>query len=445
MELALDKNKPKSSSLVPMSIVGGLFFIFGFVTWLNGALIPFLKVACELDHFQAYLVTMAFYIAYTVMALPVSSVLSKFGYKKGMVYGLLIMAIGALLFVPAAFTREFGLFLFALFVLASGLTLLQTASNPYVVLLGPRETAAVRISIMGLLNKSAGIIAPLIFTALVFADMGQFTEQTLAAMTESDKQTALSELASRLVMPYVAMAVILTVLALMLAFSPLPEPELETNDSDQGQIKQCLKKPQLLFGVIALFVYVGAEVIAGDTIAVFGQSLGVSNYAELTSYTMTFMVLAYITGMVLIPKVISQEQALSYSAIFGIVLTLLILLTPEQSTGLGGLLVEPFGLPAIPNVVLYVAMLGFANALVWPAIWPMALNGLGHLTSTASALLIMAISGGALLPLLYGGLVDGGMADKTAYFILLPCYGLILWYALAGHKPAAVPVAKKEQ
>ncbi|PKH88531.1 sugar MFS transporter [Colwellia sp. Bg11-28] len=434
MSTAIEKNNSKQSSFIPMVIVGGLFFVFGFVTWLNGSLIPFLKIACELNHMEAYLVTMAFYIAYTIMALPVAAVLKRVGYKNGMVYGLLVMAIGAVIFIPAAQARMYSVFLLALFILASGLTMLQTAANPYIVLLGPKETAAVRISIMGLLNKSAGIIAPIVFTAFVLSDISQFDETRLAMLDEVERNAALLDLSSRLVMPYIVMAIMLAILAVMIKFSPLPEPVLEDDKDDSDDKWAILRFPQLIFGALTLFFYIGVEVIAGDTIGLFGQEMGVTNFGQLTSYTMAFMVVAYLTGMAVIPRFISQETALALSGALGIILTILLLTSSVESADVWQNLFSWTGVPEIPNVVLYVALLGFANALVWPAIWPMALDGLGKHTSTGSALLIMGISGGALMPMIYGYLVESSGNSQSAYWIMLPCYLIILWYALHGHK-----------
>ena len=434
MDITIESKDCRQSSFMPMTIIGGLFFVFGFVTWLNGSLIPFLKIACELDHMQAYLVTMAFYIAYTVMALPVSQVLKRTGYKKGMVLGLAVMAVGALVFIPAAYDRMYSIFLLALFILASGLTLLQTAANPYIVLLGPKETAAVRISIMGLLNKGAGIIAPIVFTAFILTDMSGFSDEKLAMLSDAERTVQLSELSSRLITPYVVMAVILALLSFVISFSPLPEPMIESEEScDDESLFNVLKFPQLVFGALALFFYVGVEVIAGDTIGLFGQELGVENFGQLTSYTMVFMVSAYIVGMAVIPRVVSQEKALALSGVIGVVLAVLIITASGSNYSLWQIFLAWGDVPKLPNVVLYVAMLGFANALVWPAIWPMALDGLGKYTSTGSAVLIMAISGGALLPFLYGGIVEFSGNSQSAYWVLLPCYLIIFWYAKAGH------------
>ncbi|MEP0174293.1 MAG: sugar MFS transporter [Paraglaciecola sp.] len=427
-------NNQPSSSLLPMLIIGILFFMFGFVTWLNGSLIPFLKVACELSHFEALLVTFAFYISYTVMALPMSYILRRTGFKDGMVLGLFVMVVGALMFIPAAYFRMYSIFLVALFMLGAGLTILQTASNPYIVLLGPRETAAVRISIMGILNKGAGIVAPLVFTAFVLTDMSQFTETRLASLDIEQRAVELAELSSRLITPYLIMAGMLLVLGLFIKSVPLPDinSDEEATEDDDSSI---LQKPQVILGAIALFFYVGVEVLAGDTIGLFSKELGVTNFGELTSYTMGFMVVGYVLGMLFIPRMISQSLALAISAIAGATFTVLLLNASTVSTDLWDLLFGWTGVPAIPNAVLYVALLGLSNALVWPAVWPLALNGLNQKdTSTASALLIMGIAGGAIIPLIYGYLADGSGNLQSPYWIMVPCYVFIAFYAVKGHK-----------
>lgn len=418
-----------------MLIIGGLFFMFGFITWLNGSLIPFLQIACELNHVEAYFVTMAFYIAYTLAALPAAHVLRRTGYKNGMVLGLLVMVVGALVFIPAAMLRTYSIFLLALFILGTGLTLLQAAANPYIVLIGPRETAAVRISIMGILNKSAGVIAPLVFTAFVLTDMSSFSEENLALLDPQQHREALKQLSSRLVEPYCLMAAMLLILAALIKRSPLPEPASEDDDEKQSEDHSILHFPQLILGAIALFFYVGAEVIAGDTIGLFGRGAGVENFGQLTSYTMSFMVAGYLLGMLLIPRWLSQEKALAASAIFGLLFTLLLMNSSTGSSGLWNSLLAWTGAPSIPDAVLYVALFGLANALVWPAIWPLALAGLSQRnTATGSALLIMGISGGAILPLIYGLLAESISSPQNAYRIMIPCYLFILFYALKGHK-----------
>ncbi len=409
-----------------MLIIGILFFIFGFVTWLNGSLIPFLKVICDLNDLQALFVTFAFYIAYTTMAYPMSFILTKSGYKNGMAIGLGIMAVGALLFIPAAFSADFLVFLVALFTLGSGLTILQTASNPYIVLVGPTESAAMRSSIMGVVNKGAGIIAPLVFTALIFSDLASFSKEVLTAVE-------IELLAAKLIMPYLVMAAILVALIFLVLFSSLPEIDFGDLKEDKAKTN-IFHYPQIVLGAIALFFYVGVEVVAGDTIGLFGQKLGVNNYTALTSYTMVFMVIGYLIGIFTIPKYLSQERALTFSAIGGFTTVTALLFSSDQSSAISTVLWGWSGIATIPDPVALVAILGLSHALVWPSIWPLALQGLGKFTAQGSALLIMSIAGGAILPLVFGQAAELGGNMQFAYAITIPCYLFILYYARKGHK-----------
>ena len=412
------------SSIFPMIIIGVLFFIFGFVTWLNGSLIPFLKVICNLTEFQALFVTFAFYIAYTVMALPMASVLERTGYKNGMAIGLAVMVIGSLLFIPAALSANFLVFLLALFALGTGLTILQTASNPYVVLIGPIESAAMRISIMGLINKSAGVLVPIFFTALIISDIGSISGD----LSNED----INELANRLIAPYIVMAVVLTALIALVKLSSIPELEFEKDDAyDKGSI---LQFPRVIMGAIALFFYVGIEVIAGDTIGLYAQGLEVANATALTSYTMVFMVLGYMIGVLFIPKYLSQEKALISSALVGILFLLGVAFSSSSSHGVSEVLWGWSGVATLPDTVTFVALLGFANALVWPTIWPLALEGLGKYTAKGSALLIMAIAGGAILPLVFGRVAQATGDMQLSYLVGIVCYLFILVYAVKWHK-----------
>jgi len=426
-------NTAAKSNLMPMFIIGVLFFIFGFVTWLNGSLIPFLKIICELNEFQALLVTFAFYIAYTVMALPMSFVLSRTGYKNGMALGLGVMVVGSLLFIPAAQSGHYFVFLTALFVLGSGLTILQTASNPYVVKIGPESSAAMRISIMGLINKAAGVLAPALFTALVLSGMGDYSEAHIASLDEVAKQAKIDELSNALIAPYIAMAAVLAALVAFVKYSNLPELELESEE-ETGDDRSILSFPQVVLGAVAIFFYVGIEVIAGDTIGLYGQSLGVSNFAALTSYTMVFMVIGYIIGVTCIPKFISQQQALLGSAVAGIVCVIGVLTASQESTLIADVLWGWSGIATIPDSVTFVALLGLAHALVWPAVWPLALTGLGKHTAQGSALLIMGIAGGALLPLAFGQIAHVTEDTSLGYLVGFICYGYLLYYGLVGHK-----------
>lgn len=422
MNTSIQNQSAKGSSKdywLSITIIGILFFIFGFVTWLNGILIPYLQIACELTNFQALFVTFAFYISYTVMALPSSWILQKTGFKKGMMAGLMVMAIGTLIFVPAAMTRLYELFLLGLFIMGTGLAVLQTASNPYITIIGPQESAAKRISIMGIANKVAGMLAPLILAYFILSDGDAFVE-SLNGLTDTARNLQLDILAQRVVMPYVVMTIVLAALGIGIRYSPLPEieDEQENNETEALSSKtNIFQFPNLVLGVLALFLYVGVEVIAGDTIIRYGISLGfpIEEAKLFTSFTLAGMIVGYLLGIALIPKVISQQKALALSAILGIILSGTVLM----------------GTPLVS--VISVALLGLANALVWPAIWPLALHGLGRFIKTGSAMLIMAIAGGAILPLLWGKLADD-FSEQQAYWVLIPGYLFIYFYATKGHK-----------
>lgn len=436
------KGISRKDYIFSITIIGLFFFIFGFVTWLNGILIPFLRTACELNDFQAYFVTFAFYFAYFVMALPSSAVLKKTGFKKGMSLGLWVMAAGALIFVPAAMTRTFGLFLLGLFIEGTGLALLQTASNPYITIIGPPESAAKRISIVGIANKFAGVIAPIILASIILKDSKILEEKLTQAADISVRTGLLDELAGRVILPYIGMAVILIMLGLLLRFAHLPEIDTETEDESQGHSN--IKKtsvwqfPHLIFGVVALFFYVGVEVIAGDTIIRYGQSIGIpmDSAKYFTSLTLLSMIIGYFMGIICIPRYISQITALKICTIIGVIFSLGAILVSSQfvlSIPFIDIITFRSVELVLPVTVLFVALLGFANALVWPAIWPLAILGLGKFTKTGSAMLIMAIAGGALLPLLYGKIAVH-FSTQLAYWICVPSYLIIMYYAFIGHK-----------
>lgn len=431
-----DSSNPKSSNVVAIAIIASLFFILGFVTWINGALIPFMKTLNELTDAQSYLVASASYISFVVMGLPASYVLKKIGYRKGMSLGLIIMGIGALVFIPAAEARTYWVFLTGIFIQGAGMTLLQTASNPYITILGPIESGAKRISLMGIANKTAGSLGSLIFGALLLSGIDETREKMLTA-SAGEKTAMLEKMGDSVFMPYLVMALVLFLLGFLIIKAPLPHVEAQEDEDgsvEGGSHKSIFQYPHLWMGVLTLFVYVGAEVIAGDTIIAYGISLGftAAKAKFFTTFTLLAMVSTYALGAVLIPKYLKQKTALQISAVLGIIFSICILITTGFTS------------------VLFVAALGIANALVWPAVWPLTLDGLGRHTKTASALLVMAICGGAIIPPLYGRMVDAGkekliaagteLSEATAsaathsYWILLPCYAIILFFAIWGHK-----------
>jgi len=406
-------------------LIGCLFFIFGFITWSNSQLIPYLKLACELTHTQSYLVATAFFAAYFFMSLPSSLVLKATGFKRGMSLGLLVMAGGALLFIPAAQTRSYPLFLTGLFIIGSGLALLQTASNPYVTILGPIESAASRISIMGICNKVAGILAVYVLGSITLNNADELKARLLT-MSPAEKAAELDLLASKVIGPYTIIAVVLALLAVVLYFMPLPEVKEEDQETGATEAAVKLRQPQSLnqlpnlwLGAVAIFFYVGVEVISYDTFANFGESLGykLETARNFASYTGYGLLLGYILSIFAIPKVISQRKALLVAVLLSLALVLLSIFTKGSVA------------------VVCFALLGFSNSVMWPAIWPLALTGAGRFTKIGGALLVMGIVGGAVLTPLYGKVSELLGSHQLGYFIMIPCYLYLLYYATMGYKP----------
>lgn len=404
-----------------MAIIGVLFFIFGFVTWLNGPLTIFVKLAFNLDNVSAFLIPVAFYVSYFVLALPSAAVLKRTGMKKGMALGLFVMAIGAALFGQFIEWHSYQGALVALFVIGAGLSLLQTASNPYVSILGPIESGARRIAIMGICNKAAGALAPLVFGWLVLSGIGSFEQQVKSAPTPEAAQALLDGFISRVYWPYMAMALILVILAAWVVRSSLPEIKPEGANHEvvrRGGRRSIFGFPHLWLGVVCIFIYVGMEVMAGDAIGVYGQALGLplDTVKHFTTYTMLAMLAGYLVGLVLIPRVISQQAYLAVSAVLGVLLAI----GAWATTGYAS--------------VTFVAALGFANAMMWPAIFPLAIKGLGDHTEFGSALLIMGIVGGALIPQLFFHVAEAVPMQLAFVLVMVPGYLYILFYGLLGYR-----------
>ena len=421
----MQKPVTENNNRYAIIIIGILFFTFGFVTWLNGTLIPFLKLACQLEtDIEAFFVTFAFYMAYFFLAIPSSFILKKTGFKNGMALGLAVMSIGSLVFIPAANARNFGLFLTGLFIQGSGLALLQTASNPYISIIGPIESAAKRISIMGICNKVAGMLSPLLLGAFVLKNATDIETNINTTTDITQKNELLNQLASRVINPYIIMAIILMLLAFMIMKSRLPEIEEENDSAGIKTIasskSNVFQFPHLLLGVLCIFLYVGVEVMAGDAIGTYGKSMGMplDETKYFTSFTLFAMLAGYVVGIFTIPKIISQQKALSISAILGIIFTICVFITTGYTA------------------ITFIALLGLANALMWPAIFPLSIDGLGKFTKIGSALLVMGIAGGALLPLLYTSLKDKAHASNQLSFLvcMLPCYLYILYFSVKGYK-----------
>lgn len=408
-------------ALGPMITIGLLFFIFGFVTWLNGPLIGFVKLAFDLDDVNAFLVPMAFYLSYFFLALPASHILRRTGMKHGMALGLFVMALGAALFGQFTTMRVYPGALTGLFVIGAGLSLLQTASNPYISILGPIESAAQRIAFMGICNKFAGFLAPFVFGALVLNGLDGFEARVNAAPTSDARNALLDAFAAQVHLPYMIMAALLAGLGIWIARSSLPdvtasEVNIDVLEGDAG--RPISRYPHLWLGVVCLFLYVGVEVMAGDAIGIYGQSFGLplEDTRFFTSYTLFAMLAGYVAGLLLIPRFVSQEGYLALSAALGVVLTVGAYLTSGLTS------------------VAFIASLGFANAMMWPAIFPLAIRGLGRHTETGAAYLIMAIAGGALMPYAFAHLKQAIDFQLAYLAIAAPAYLYILYYGLSGHR-----------
>lgn len=406
-----------------------LFFIFGFVSWVNAILIPYFKIACELTSFQSYLVAFAFYISYFVMSVPAAYLLKAAGFKKGMMVGFWAMALGAFIFVPAAYSRTYEIFLLGLFMIGVGLAILQTAANPYITILGPKERAAQRISIMGICNKAAGILAPLLFAAVILRPTDSDLFKQLATMGDAERSAALDELIRRVIAPYATVGTILFILGILVYYSPLPElnteqesPELAEANAGKTSI---FKFPHLILGAVAIFLHVGTQVVAIDTIIAYAGSMGIGllEAKVFPSYTLFLTICGYILGIILIPKFIRQVNALRICTLLGMAFTFLIIFARGPVNFLGH---------DTDISIWFVVLLGLANSLVWAGIWPLALDELGRFTKLGASILIMGLCGNALMPLLYGYLADL-YSLRSAYWVLIPCYAYLVYYAFYGH------------
>ena len=432
----------KRMMYIAIAIVGMMFFIFGFVSWVNAILIPYFRIACELTNFQSYLVTFAFYIAYLVMSIPASFVLKRAGFKKGIMYGFFCMATGAMLFVPAALIRTYWVFLIGLFSIGTGLTILQAAANPYITIVGPIESAAKRISIMGICNKFAGIIAPLIFAAIILksSDSVIFEQLNVGAFSEAEKDVVLDGLIRRVIWPYSILSIFLFAVGIFIRYSVLPEinqeeenKEVETDDGKSHT--SILQFPYLLMGAVAMFLHVGTQVIAIDTSIGYANSM----YMDLLeakvfpSYTLTATICGYIMGIILIPKYLSQKRAFQICCTLGLIFSLGVVLSNMQVSFLGH---------DANFSIWFLVLLGFPNSLIYAGIWPLSIRGLGRFTKIGSSLLIMGLCGNAILPLIYGHFADL-FSVKQAYWVLIPCYLYLMFFSLYGHKIESWSFKKK--
>ncbi|MHC9084151.1 sugar MFS transporter [Luteimonas sp. RIT-PG2_3] len=420
VEGAAAPSSPQARPIVSIAIIGVLFFIFGFVTWLNGPLITFAQLAFELDEVNAFLILTVFFLSYFFLAIPSSWILKVTGMKKGIAVGLFVMAIGAALFGEFTTQRWYPGALSGLFVIGAGLAVLQTAANPYISILGPIESAAQRIAVMGICNKLAGILAPIMLGIFVMRGIGDLAAQ-VETVDEATRQQLLNAFAAKIHTPYMVMAGLLALLAVGVLFSPLPEiraSEVNAASGARGDRGSVFKYPHLWLGALCMFTYVGVEVMAGDAIGTYGHAFGLplDQTKFFTSFTLGAMLVGYVVGLLIIPRWISQEAYLKWSAVLGALLVVAAYSTDGYAS------------------VACVAALGFANAMMWPAIFPLAIRGLGRHTELGSALLIMGIVGGAIIPRLFAIMKQHYDFQVVFLLLMLPCYLYILFFALRGHR-----------
>ena len=402
-----------------LAMLGCLFFVFGLVSWVNSILVPYFKVACDLQsEVQGYLAQFAFYIAYLVMTIPASALLSRTGYKKGALIGLWILALGALLFIPAALSRVYNLFLVALFTMGTALAILQTVANPFVTIIGPIESAAKRISIVGICNKFAGILAPLVFSAVVIAPQ----KARMAAIQSGElagaaRDAALGELLRGVIAPYAVLGVVLFLFGIIFYRSSIQDinPSKNNGTTTEGR-RNILSYPYLVLGVLALFCHLGTQALSVNTIIGLAESTGFANTAVFPSMTLACTLLGYLLGVILIPRYISQQNMLKVVTSIILVLSVLVMLLPAR------------------QAVWCLVLMGIPNSVVYAGIWPLAIHDLGKWTNLGSAILVMALCGSAIFPLIYASIADAAGSLHHAYWILIPAAVYMIFYAFIGHR-----------
>ncbi|GHU99556.1 glucose/galactose MFS transporter [Bacteroidia bacterium] len=416
-----------------MVILGVMFFTFGFTSWVNSILVPYFKIGCELNHFQSYLIVFTLYLAYLLMTMPAANILRTLGYKRGIMYGFFTVALGALIFIPAAWLRSYPVFLVGSFVIGAGSAMLQAAANPYVTVIGPIDSTMKRMAIMGICNKFAGLVAPLIFAAVVFkvTDSALFSQLGSPDLNAATRDGMLDALVRRVMAPYGVFAVFLVLVGLLIRFSSLPELNLEqankASGEDNGGRRSVFGFPYLVLGVAAMFAHIGTQVVTIDTIISYAQTMNMSiiEAKVFPSYTLSLVILGNILGVILIPKIVSQTR------VFQICCTLGLLLSVGVVWGNWG--VTLLGHQSQASIWFLVGI-GLANSLIYGGIWPLAIRGLGRFTKTGSSMLVMALFGNAVVPLIYGWIADNASLRQAYMWILLPGFLYLIFYAFVGHR-----------
>lgn len=396
----------QANTFAPLIFVGMMFFAIGFALGINSFLIPVINGTLGVSSAQAYLILAATFSTFIIFGYPASMTIQKIGYKHTMALSFLLFAIAFVLYIFSANNKSFVLFLVASFMSGIGNTFLQASVNPYITILGPIESAARRMSIMGICNKLAWPIAP-VFLAWI---IGKNT-------------TEISEI-SDLILPFYIIIGVFLFLGMISLIAPLPEVKAVGEDDSNNSSSECVyaanktsiwQFPHLILGAISLFLYVGAEVVALSTLVDYATSLKLSNAASYAWISSIGMVVGYILGIIAIPKFISQAKALRVCALIAIIGTICVVLSPAAIS------------------IWFISLIALGCSLMWPALWPLAIADLGKFTKAGTSLLVMAIAGGAVIPTIFGFIKDI-VGTQNAYWICLPCFLFILYYGMAGYK-----------
>lgn len=414
----------KNNYLVPFMLVTSLFFLWGIANNLNGILIPHLRKALQLTNMQSTFVDTAVYMAYFLSAIPAGIILKNFGYKKGIIVGLLVFSAGAFLFVPAANTRTYEVFLLGLFVIGCGLTILETAANPYATKLGDPEGATTRLNFAQAFNGLATFIAPTIGTIFILSGK-EYSPEQMTLMAEADRIAYLASEAASVKMPYVVLGSFLVLLSLVFGFMNFPEFKDENGSRSSGSFAEALRHKHLVWAVVAQLFYVGAQVCVTSffiRMAISGGGVDEKTAGYyLGAYGLLFMLGRFIGTFVM--RYVQPAKLLSLYA------TLCIVLSAVAITADG------------KNVVLALGGLGFFMSIMFPTIFSLGIQGLHEHTKQGSSLIVMAIIGGAIFPVIMGNIIDRYHDDiQIGYVVPLVCFFFVLYFGLRGHKPQP-PVA----
>ncbi|KVV16310.1 L-fucose:H+ symporter permease [Flavobacterium sp. TAB 87] len=409
---------PNKKWLFPFMLVTSLFFFWGFVHNLDPILIPHLRKAFSLTDLESSLIDSSVFIAYFAMALPAGYVTRKYGYKFGILIGLILFGIGSILFVPAANSLQYIYFLGALFVIACGLTFLETAANPYVTVLGPPETATKRLNFAQSFNGLAAFIAPTVVGPMILSGKN-LTESEMANMSTAALESYLASEAASVKMPYLILGLIIFVVAVVFYFTNMPDVKDENSEGAEGSsFGAALKSMKLRWGIVAQFFYIGAQVCVGSFFIKMATTTAGLEEGTAAKY-LGFYGLAFMLGRfagTFLMQYIQPRKLLILYTIINIILTVLAI------TGTGMM------------VVYTLIAIAFFMSIMFPTIFSMGIDGLGNNTKIGSSLIVMSIVGGALLPPVLGVISDATGSIQMGYSVPLACFAVILLFAFNGHK-----------